>query len=364
MGRVDTTLPTAMSDADHRDSDRREIRKRELISQEAAEWFARMKDPHVSLDDRRRFLRWLKQSEIHVAEYLRVTGVDGNLRRAHLHLTLTDDAPSNIVRLFAGESERSSAAGSTASIRWKVAATVAACALAALLFLGIRTARYEHSIETELGEWKAVTLADGSELQLGPNTRLKFDLNEEQRSIALLRGEAYFKVAKDATRPFLVEANAYAVKAVGTQFAVSHRSDEVIVTVREGEVRVAPRTRSTNRQAGDDESLELSVPLTADEQLRIARTWPVTPSRINVRSELAWCEKLLMFEQGDSLGDAVKEFNTRNRVQLRLDPLAASLPVRGIFDASDPLTFAQTVDKTSPVAVRRLAADILLISAE
>jgi transmembrane sensor len=363
MGRVDTTQPTAMSDADYRDSDRRETRKRELISQEAAEWFARMRDPHASLDDRRRFLRWLKQSEIHVAEYLRVTGVDGNLRRAHLRLTFTDEVASNIVRLFASDSERPSPASSTAPIRWKVAATVAACALTALLVLGVRTARYEHSIETELGEWKAVTLADGSELQLGPNTRLKFDLNDEQRSIALLRGEAYFKVAKDATRPFLVEANAYAVKAVGTQFAVSHRSDELIVTVREGEVRVAPRTRS-NRQAGDDESLELSVPLTADEQLRIARTWPVTPSRINVRSELAWCEKLLMFEQDDTLGDAVKEFNTRNRVQLRLDPLAASLPVRGIFDASDPLTFAQTVDKTSPVAVRRLAADILLISAE
>jgi transmembrane sensor len=363
MGRVDTTPPIAMSDADHRDSDRRETRKRELISQEAAEWFARMKDPHASLDDRRRFLRWLKQSEIHVAEYLRVTGVDGNLRRAHLQLALTDDVASNIVQLFASERARSSAASRT-PIRRKIAAAIAVCALAALLFVGIRTARYEHSIETELGEWKTLMLADGSELQLGPNTRLKFDLGDEQRSIALLRGEAYFKVAKDATRPFLVEANAYAVKAVGTEFAVSHRTDELIVTVSEGQVRVTPRAKSTKRPAGDDQALELSVPLAADEQLRIAKTWPVTPSRINVRSELAWREKLLMFEPGDTLGDAVKEFNTRNRLQLRLDSRAAALPVRGIFDASDPLTFAQTVDKTSPVAVRRLAADILLISAE
>ena len=147
-----------MSDADHRDSDRRENRKRELISQEAAEWFARMKDPHVSLDDRRRFLRWLKQSHVHVAEYLRVNGVDGNLRRAQLTLGLTDDAPSNIVPLFAGENERSTASSDLAPIRWKVAATIAACGLAALLFLGVRTAWYERSIETELGEWKTVTL--------------------------------------------------------------------------------------------------------------------------------------------------------------------------------------------------------------
>ena len=81
----------SMSDADHRDSDRRENRKRELISQEAAEWFARMKDPHVPLDERRRFLRWLKQSQVHVAEYLTVAGIDGDLRRAQLPLALTSD---------------------------------------------------------------------------------------------------------------------------------------------------------------------------------------------------------------------------------------------------------------------------------
>ena len=353
-----------MSDADHCDSDRREHRKRELISQEAAEWFARMKDPRVSLDDRQRFLRWLKQSHVHVAEYLRVNGVDGNLRRAHLTRGLTGAAPSNIVPLFTGENERSTASSGLAPTRWKVAATIAACGLAALLFLGVRTAWYERSIETELGEWKTVSLADGSELRLGPNTRLTLELGDQQRSIALVRGEAFFKVAKDATRPFLVEANAYAVRAVGTQFAVAHHQEELIVTVTEGEVRVMPSTKSTKRSAGDDEQLELSVPITADYQLRIAKTWPVATSRIDVGHELAWREKRLVFTAGDTLADAVSEFNLRNRVQLRLDPRAALLPVRGGFDASDPVTFAQHMDKTSPVAMRRLAADTLLISAE
>ena len=106
------------------------------------------------------------------------------------------------------------------------------------------------------------------------------------------------------------------------------------------------------------------MPITADYQLRIAKTWPVAPSRIDVRHELAWREKQLMFKAGDTLADAVEEFNLRNRVQLRLDPRAAPLPVRGSFDASDPVTFAQNMDKTSPVAVRRLAADTLLINAE
>jgi len=352
-----------MSDADHRDSDRRENRKRELISQEAAEWFARMQDPDVPLDDRQRFLRWLKQSQVHVAEYLRVASIDGNVRSAQLRFVLTGEDPSNVVPLFAGESERSTtrAAG---SLRWRIAAAIGVLAVATLLSIGVGTAWHERSIETDLGEWKTVSLADGSELQLGPDTRLTLDVGDTQRSIALVRGEAYFKVAKDAARPFRVQTNAFAVLAVGTEFAVSTRKDDLIVTVREGRVRVTPSSKSTKSRASFDEPQELSVPITADFQLRTSGTWPVTPRRIDVRYALAWRERQLMFKVGDTLADAVEEFNLRNRLQLRLDPRAGSLPVRGTFDASDPVAFAQTVDKTSPVAVRRLAADTLLIKAE
>ncbi len=353
-----------MSDADHSDSDRRENRKRELISQEAAEWIARLKDPDVSLDDRRRFVRWLKQSPVHVAEYLKVAGIHGDLRRAHLSMVFADDAASNVVALFARGSERSAARSTFASVRWKAAAAAVACGLGALLFLVARTGWHERSIETEVGEWQAVTLADGSELQLGPDTRLTFDLDDSQRSIRLVRGEAYFKVASDAKRPFVVEAHAFSIRDIGTEFAVSRRKDELIVTVSEGAVRVAPSVKSAQSRAGDDLPSELSVPINADFQLRIVDTWPVTPSRIDVRYALAWRDRQLMFQAGDTLADAVEEFNLRNRVQLRLDMRAAALPVRGSFDASDPVAFAQTVDKTSPVAVRRLAPDTLLIRAE
>src|SRR5262245_61678894 len=112
-----------MSDADHRDSDRRDRRKRELISQEAAEWFARMKDPHVPFDDRQRFLRWLKQSQVHVAEYLRVASIDGNVRSAQLNFVLSGADASNVVPLFAGERERT-ASRTSGSLRWKIAAAI------------------------------------------------------------------------------------------------------------------------------------------------------------------------------------------------------------------------------------------------
>lgn len=66
----------------------REERKRELISQEAAEWFARMQDPDLPDDDRKRFVRWLKQSQTHIAEMMLVAGIAHDLRRTRLSRTL------------------------------------------------------------------------------------------------------------------------------------------------------------------------------------------------------------------------------------------------------------------------------------
>jgi transmembrane sensor len=320
--------------------DGRDNGKRELISQEAAEWFARMQDPRVSLDDRRRFLRWLKESPAHIAEYLAIADIHGDLRR--VQQTAIPGAHTFIKAPVS---------------RWKVAAAIAALGVAVLLFVVARPAWHARSIATEPGQWATRMLADGSEIQVGPNTLLQIDLGDARRSIVLARGEAYFKVAKDPARPFSVEANAFAVRATGTEFAVARRKSELIVTVAEGSVRVAPSSPSA---AGN----ERSVTIAADQQLRIAGTWPTTPHRVDVRYELAWRERQLMFRPGDTLSDAVEEFNLRNRVQLQLAPRVAAVPVRGSFDASDPVAFARIMEATAPVTVKQLSPDALRIEPE
>jgi transmembrane sensor len=338
--------------------DGRDNRKRELISQEAAEWFARMQDPRVSLDDRRRFLRWLKESPVHIAEYLTIADIDGDLQRVQLSTVLEDDdVHGNVIELVTHADERISASREASISRWKVAATIAAFGLAVLLFLVSRSVWREPSFATEPGQWTTVTLADGSEVLLGPNTVLQVDLVDARRAIVLTRGEAYFKVAKDPARPFVVQANAFAVHATGTEFAVARRQSKLIVTVAAGSVRVTP---SSHSDGGD----ELSVPIVAAQQLRIADTWPAMPRQVDVRYELAWRERQLMFRAGDTLADAVEEFNLRNRVQLQLDARAAPVPVRGIFDASDPVVFAKTMAGTAPVAIERLSPDLLRIKPE
>lgn len=81
-------------------------------------------------------------------------------------------------------------------------------------------------------------LPDGSVVQLAPGASVREAFSSNVRRVLLERGEAHFQVAKNPERPFVVEAGAISVRAVGTAFAVqvSEASSEVVVT--EGRVAV------------------------------------------------------------------------------------------------------------------------------
>lgn len=93
-------------------------------------------------------------------------------------------------------------------------------------------------LQTPAGQNQAFILADGSRLNLGASTRLEIKLEARARDINLVRGEAFFPVAKDRDRPFTVHAGDATVTAVGTEFSVNRGADQVVVAVIEGRVLV------------------------------------------------------------------------------------------------------------------------------
>lgn len=62
------------------------------------------------------------------------------------------------------------------------------------------------------------------------------------RLLELDRGEALFRVARDAARPFQVRIDDRVIEALGTQFNVYRRADDVLLTVVEGRVSVMSRS--------------------------------------------------------------------------------------------------------------------------
>src|SRR6202035_2168216 len=97
--------------------------------------------------------------------------------------------------------------------------------------------------ETATGERLAFTLNDGSQVTLDTQSELKVSFSSAERSVRLTRGQAFFEVAKDAKRPFVVEVNNRRFVAVGTAFDVRVDGDQVRVTMVEGTVRVEGERR-------------------------------------------------------------------------------------------------------------------------
>jgi transmembrane sensor len=81
-------------------------------------------------------------------------------------------------------------------------------------------------------------LPDGSEVDLAPNSEMAVQFTASERAIALERGEAFFTVAPNRTRPFIVNAVGVRVRAVGTEFNVRQGAGRVTVTVAEGTVDI------------------------------------------------------------------------------------------------------------------------------
>jgi transmembrane sensor len=92
------------------------------------------------------------------------------------------------------------------------------------------------------GEMPTVQLADGSIMQLNASSAVVYQFTEQTRTVTLLRGQAFFQVAQDANRPFVVEALGGRTTALGTAFDVRLDEHTTEVTVTEHAVSVASDT--------------------------------------------------------------------------------------------------------------------------
>lgn len=137
-------------------------------------------------------------------------------------------------------------------------------------------------LTTQVAEHGNQLLADGSRVELGGKTRIVTRYSEHERSVVVETGEAFFEVAKDPQRPFVVTAGDVQVTAVGTAFSVRRTMDRTVVAVSEGVVRVAPHSAMSNShqvQLAAGEQVSFSA---VSNSLNIVRIDPkVTEDRLD-----------------------------------------------------------------------------------
>ncbi len=194
-------------------------------------------------------------------------------------------------------------------------------------------------------------LPDGSIVELKDGSRMTFDFSAERRQVRL-SGEGHFIVAKDAARPFVVEAGGVAVRAVGTEFNVRVEADAVEVLVTEGRVRVRPPSAKPALEAAAEVLRDEGAPLvTAKQRVRVGLTAAAIPqvsdvSPTDIAEALAWQAARLQFFD-TPLTAAVAEFNQRNRVQLILgDAELQHLRIGGTFRVNNVEGFVRLLEVT------------------
>jgi transmembrane sensor len=332
----------------------------QAVSDQAAEWFIRLKDRDLNPAERRKFVRWLKYSPGHIAEFMRLCQLYGRVKRAKVPALLPQELETNVVPVaFRDPGHTRPSAQPTMDLfdSRRLRFAFVACSLALLALVGVITsfALSSNTIETYVGEWRKVQLADGSQVNAGPNTLLHVDFSRKLRRIYLQRGEAIFAVEKDPSRPFIVNAGEAGVRAVGTRFGVDRRADRVSVVVAEGKVAVVGGDQIA--QLEQAVNLNLAIALVRDESLVIPLNLPsvslhtLHKERIDSSKALAWASGQFIFQQ-ESLAAAVREFNRRNRIQIQVEhPDLAEFHVCCVFDASDPELFAETVASSLDDAV-------------
>ncbi len=295
---------------------------------EAADWFARLGARSVTNRDLTDFDTW-RQDPTNRAAYDKVEKVWRTAER------LSGD-PQIEAAAEAASQRREPAPSKPVSALRLPPARVIWTGLGGLALVAVALASQPlwrgPAYATGTGEQRVVQLTDGSQVRLDTQTQLRVRFSGKTRRIELERGQAFFSVAHDTTRPFLVEAGDTQVRAIGTRFDVRRDRDQVRVVLVQGVVEVrkdggsqAPPMRL---QAGEELTSGSKGPIKRSADVEAATSW--TQGRIVLRSV--------------PLSQAVAEINRYSDRKLELEPgPIAAAQVSGVFDAGDTEAFLAAV---------------------
>jgi transmembrane sensor len=333
----------------------------QAIEEAAAEWVVRLGSDQRTHADEQAFRAWLEESSAHAQAYADCVAlwdaVGDMVATNEAHRTLKSlRAPARIGRkinrrlmLFVG-------LGS--------ALAVTAGVVGPLLLGGAQT------FQTGLGEQRRVQLADGSGVLLNTDTKLRVKFTAPQRLVFLDRGQAFFEVAKEKTRPFRVLAGHNEVRALGTAFEVRRMGEGIQVTLEEGQVAIyrgvdsSLQTLTANPTAPANSSAAVSVPvavLSPGQQAILEPMEPVAVNRVDLGKSQAWRYGRMILDNA-LLGDVISDLNRYGGVQIVLaDPKLAEIRVSGVFHTGRPEDFVKSVTAAFPIRVSHHDADTIVL---
>lgn len=336
----------------------------------AADWLARLDGEAWTVADAAAFDAWQAESPLHRVAVIRLKAVWQHADRLQ---ALGAGVPAGavpppgqwrVVTLKPQTAGNPAVAEPAAAVRplhrYRQARRAAGLLLAVTLgFGGYLLTKSPRAYDTGVGVQQAVHLADGSQVILNTDTRIRVRLTDGERRIDLERGEAYFEVAKDASRPFVVRAGGRSVVAVGTRFSVRRLRDDVRVIVTEGRVAV------TTKEHPDPQVVTDGTPQTSPGEPRVllsagniaqageAGVLITATSLPEAEQALSWRGGYIVLKDA-LLADAVADFNRYNERQLFIaDPSVGEFRIGGNLRLNNVDAFVRVLEQSYPIRAAR-----------
>ena len=339
-----------------------DIREAKGTTRQASEWVALLASEHASAEDRERCTAWLNEDPANQAAF--------------------DELNHTLSRVVAmGDRFRSSVAEGNSVVvaenvppsrterprrKWFVwTAAAAITAAVGLVTLGqLQKGKLYH---TDVGQQMTFTLPDRSTVQMNTDTELLVTFTDDARNIALRRGEAFFEVAHDNNRPFVVEAGLGSIRAVGTGFVVRVDRDVVEVTVTEGVVELKHASQNAVEFSEPDDradavpAAKLGEGYRVEYDRRVGSPAVVAPEDLD--RDLAWRQGLLVFED-QTLEEVLQEVGRYTETRLIVaDSTLAQLRVGGAFRSDDLEALLEFFENGLDISVNRDVPNTVYLTA-
>jgi len=334
------------------------------IDAEASQWVIHER-AKMDEAERRRLKAWLEARPEHRAAYDRYQAMSAVFQRVR-----TQGAATSIITELDARARRR-----RKRRRAVAAGGVAVMVLASIFYLRPMFGRLAAVSGNPSAQFEPIRrLPDGSIVELKDGAEITVQFDSAFRRVALVRGEALFRVEHDLDRPFIVATKGIEVRAVGTAFNVKTDAATVDVLVTEGKVRVDDSIRGVSLlphvpdrgilpAAGAIEPVLIAG---QEAVVNIANPSNGKPARViqvgsdEIKRTLAWRIPHFDFD-GVELANAVQQINRMNRVQIILaDESLSRLRLSGTFSPDDPETFSRLVAATFGLKAQRSGGDIVL----
>lgn len=367
------------------------------IEERAGTWLAKRESGNWSAEDELRFTQWLNASTANRVAFLRQEGAWEHAQRLQalrghtpaqtvpspedwrLSPFVSDGLPYKRPHVAEGRAiayEPQTTDAGTAQcvvsrgpwVRGALAASLALVAAGAVTWYVSTLGPYYH---TPVGGLASVPMTDGSKVTLNTDSAIRLAVTERERRVQLERGEAFFEVAKDPNRPFVVSAGNKRVIALGTKFSVRRMGNDVRVFVTEGKVRFEDDSLGAVSRDSADPLPDIApndsnaMLLAAGTITRAGDSGVIVQERPlpEVEDYLSWRSGYLTFRD-IPLADAVAEFNRYNEQKIFIqDPTVAAIRFSGKVRPTSFEGFVRLLEDAFAIRAEHVDGRIVLTEA-